>query len=361
MSLSSSLVFVRMASSRWRTKFVPTAMILAGLLVLARTVGSAEADSPATDDKAAGLLRDYRSDIVFIKSKGGAGSGFVLSLKGRRFLASNAHVLAALRSPTLTLLDRSPLKLKPGGASVAVGHDVILLEVLEGGKGMPLVESFETEVAVNDAIAVYGNTGGGNVVTVIKGKVLGIGPDRVEISAEIEHGNSGSPIIHVPSGKVIGVATYVTADELLSGRKKLRRFGYRLDTVKQWQQVDWATFYGEADKLEKIQDTTTDLKKVVEELDGLNLRRNKSRKYAYETPVIRDALDNFYSTIGRAQNQGDADRAVKSLLSALRGVTQSSPTTPKPTFTYDFFRRQFIEQESDRTEIMKLFANILQK
>ena len=58
--------------------------------------------------------------------------------------------------------------------------------------------------------------------------------------------------------------------------------------------------------------------------------------------------------------QSDAERATKNLLGALRGVTQSSPTRPKPTFTYYFLRRQFIEQESDRTESMKLFVNILQ-
>jgi hypothetical protein len=132
-----------------------------------RVAASAQNDAPAKADKATDLLRGFRSDIVLIKGKAGSGSGFVVNLKDRKFLASNAHVMAAVKSPTFSPLDRSLLRLKPGAASVAVGHDVILLEVLQGGRGMPLIESFETEVAVNDPIVVYGNTRGGDVVTAI--------------------------------------------------------------------------------------------------------------------------------------------------------------------------------------------------
>lgn len=343
-------------------RFVAAALLFTSLLVQPHRSARAEADSATAtpDDKAAALLRDYRGDVVLIKGKAGAGSGFIINLKGRKFLASNAHVLAGVRAPTFAPLDRSLLKLKPGAASVAVGHDIILLEVLEGGTGMPLVESFETEVKVNDAIAVYGNTGGGDVVTVIKGKLLGLGPDRIEINAAIEHGNSGSPIIHERTGKVIGIATYATTDDLLSGEQQVRRFGYRLDSVKQWQAVDWARFYAEADQLEKMQATTTDLKKAFLELNGLNLRRTKARKFAYETLAIREALDKFFATVVDAQSQADANRARNNLLGALRGATQPGPTTPKPTFQYEHFRRQSLAEENDRGELLKGFGRILQ-
>lgn len=351
--------FGHKATMRRLAPFVLRGAIFAGLVFMGQAAASAQSNASMKGDRTTDLLRDHGSDVVLIKGKAGSGSGFIVNLMDRKYLVSNAHVMAAVRTPTFTPIDRTLLRLKPGAASVAVSHDIILLEVLQGGNGIPLVESFETEVAVNDAIAVYGNTGGGDVVTVIKGKLLGIGPNRIEISAEIERGNSGSPIIHVPSGKVIGVATYATADDLLSGEKKIRRFGYRLDTVKQWQPVDWARFYAEADRLEKNLDTTTELKQAFLELNGLNQRSNKVRVYAYDTPVIRDSLDKFYSSLDAAETKRDADHAVNTLLGSLRGV--SSPTTTKPVFTYDYFRRQYTEQDGDRTEIMKLFVRILQK
>ena len=62
------------------------------------------------------------------------------------------------------------------------------------------------------------------------------------MDALIEPGNSGGPIIHLRSGKVIGVATYATCSDKLSGEKAARRFGYRLDTVALWQHIDYKQF-----------------------------------------------------------------------------------------------------------------------
>ena len=350
--------FIRARGSMRSTGSLRVLLLLAGVFTFLPFTERADTNTAAKADLSNDFLRDHRSDIVLIKGKTGSGTGFIFTRSGRKFLASNAHVIAGIKAPTLIPMDRSLLKLKSGGASVAVGHDIVLMELEEGGKGMPLVESFESEVAVNDPIAVYGNTGGGDVVTVTQGKLAGIGPNRIEIDAEIERGNSGSPIVHVPSGKVIGVATYATTDDLLSGEKKIRRFGYRLDTVKQWQPMIWARFYTEADMLEKIQRTTMELKQAFLELNGLNQRVKKTRVYAYDSPVLRNGLDDFYGRLDDAESQPEADRAVDNLLGTLRGVSQSYPILPKPNFTYDYFRRQFAEEESDRAELMKLFVKI---
>lgn len=346
------------AGSVWRARLAATAFSVVAGLGCVCALG-AESEAAPKDDQATRLLNDHRSDVVLIKGKSGAaGSGFVLNQKGRKFFTSNAHVLAGVRAPTFTTLDQTPLKLKPGTALVAVGHDILMYEVLESGSGIPGPDTFAGTVAINDPIAVCGNTGGSDVITLIKGKVLGIGPDRIEISAEIERGNSGSPILHLPSGKVIGVATYVTREEVFSGEKKIRRFGYRLDTVKQWQPVDWARFYAEADKLEKIENVTGELAHAFSELNGLNQRTNKVRKFAYDLPPIRNALDDFYGSL-EVRNQQEADRVVDNLLANLRSVSQADVTSLKTTFTYDCFRRRYVDQQEARTEIMDLIVKVM--
>lgn len=349
--------FIRQTVSRRLIQLTPC--LLAALLIAPIASRSAESDK-AKDEQVASFLRAHQGDIVLIKGKDGAGSGFVFERGGRRFLASNAHVMAGVRAPKFSTLDRSTLKFKGTPATVAVGHDILLLE-LDSTNGIPAMEAFEAEVAVNDAIVVYGNTGGSDVATAIKGKLIGIGPNRIEVDAEIEHGNSGSPIVHLQSGKVIGVATYATTDDLLSGDTKIRRFGYRLDTVKQWQPVEWGRFYTEADRLEKFQETTTELRKAFLELNGLNQRKTKVRLFAYESPVIRQALDGFYQRLDGARSEQDANSAVNSLLGSLRGVSQGGPTTVKPSFTYEYFRQQYSEDEAVRTEVMRLLVKIFQK
>ena len=51
---------------------------------------------------------------------------------------------------------------------------------------------------------------GGGVINTIISQLTGIGSNLVESDAQFVHGNSGSPIIDVKNGKVIGVATYLT-------------------------------------------------------------------------------------------------------------------------------------------------------
>ena len=64
------------------------------------------------------------------------------------------------------------------------------------------------------------------------------------------------------SGKVIGLATYLTIRKFDSATKQevkdpiVRRFGYRIDSVKKWQPVLWPTFAAQARQVEGIEATT---------------------------------------------------------------------------------------------------------
>ena len=334
---------------------------MAGLAAISPLTSGGQTDSPAEETKSGSLMRDYRDSIVLINGKNGAGSGFIFTRAGRRFLVSNAHVFAGIKSPTFAPLDRSTLRFKPGPALLAVGEDLMMLELQPGTNGIPLVENFEQTVHMNAPVVVYGNTSGEDVATAIEGRVVGIGTDRLEIDAGIEHGNSGSPIIHVPSGKAIGVVTYAKRDNLLSGEKKVRRFGYRLDTVKQWEPVDWTKFYAEADALKNMSDTTVEMKRAFLELSTMPQREKKARQYSYETDALREALDDFYSGIRRPASRDAVERTADDLVENIRQVSRSHPASLNPTFMYDYFRTKLNEQERDRAEIMKLFVKTLQK
>ena len=106
--------------SRWQIPLILVAILLVCCMASASAAPAEKGDAPEKKDKASALLRDYRGDIVLIKGKAGSGSGFIADIKGRKFMVSNAHVLAAIKAPTFTLLDRTPLKFKPGAASVAL-------------------------------------------------------------------------------------------------------------------------------------------------------------------------------------------------------------------------------------------------
>ena len=96
-----------------------------------------------------------------------------------------------------------------GPGEVAAGPDIARMAVINPAPQHPLevMTDFEANVHIGDEVAVLGNSGGGGVVTALKGKA-GIGPDRLEVSAEFRA--TVAVRSFMKTGKVIGIATYLT-------------------------------------------------------------------------------------------------------------------------------------------------------
>ena len=97
------------------------------------------------------------------------------------------------------------------------------------------------------------------------GKVLGVGPDRIEFDNPVYHGNSGGPVFHVKSGKVIGVVTEAvkvdTSDALDKAsfasrnsaiHSSMRYFGLRIDNLPTTEPIDWRRFQNETAFLDQF-------------------------------------------------------------------------------------------------------------
>jgi len=322
------------------------------MIVLACGLALASAGRAADKDKAAALVRDHRSGLVFFEGRSGMGSGFITDIKGRKFLITNAHVLAAIKAATFKLLDRTVVRV--GAASVAMGHDLIALTVVEGGTAIPTVASLDKEAQIGDTVVVLGNAEGAGVVNLLEGKLTGIGPDRVEVDAPFVPGNSGSPIIHVQSGKVIGVATYVMVKKIGPREEKVRRFGFRLDSVQQWQSIDWKRFYAEADVMERVKKTTGEFADLLNDLG-----RHGRPTHNYDSPGIRSALDSVYMARGVRPGPRYAPGGGQNLLTLLHTASRNDLADAKMRCTYDFFRRQLETEERSREEILGIFDKML--
>jgi Trypsin-like peptidase domain len=324
----------------------------AAALALACGLFFTNANAAEPETGAAKLVREYRDGLVFVEGKAGKGSGFIAEVKGKKFLFTNAHVLAGIKNAKFELLDRTPVQI--GASFAAVGHDMVAVTVLAGGTALPSVASVDKETSIGDDVVVLGNAEGAGVVNLLQGKLTGIGPNLVEVDAPFVPGNSGSPIIHVPTGKVIGIATYLTIKKTGPREEKVRRFGYRLDSVQKWQPIEWNRFYAEADAMSGIEKTTGEFVKLLNDF-GRNGRPTRE----YEAPAIRAALDNFNRSRSQRGGQREADRAVETLLMSLKSASQSDVTVAKTRFAYDFFIRQLDDEARDREEISKVFDQAL--
>jgi len=319
---------------------------------------SAGASPSPAEDRSAEIIRNLTDSLVFIEGENKAGSGFICNLEKHKCLVTNIHVMNENKNPKFTLLDGSPIQV--GDAYAAVDHDIFSFLVTSGGKEIEVMQSVEQNVAIDDEVVVLGNAEGARVINAIEGTVVGIGPNLVEVSAPFVAGNSGSPVIHKKTGKVIGVATYIVERITPAGNRaeaperKIRRFAYRLDTIKKWQPVYWPEFYDEGARMDNIELVTRDLETFCRELAGGRLRPGSYKAAAIQTPV-----ENYMElTGGTRRSRYDLLNAKKDLLLSIRSASQQDVSQAKTKLTYDYFQRELMDQQGVRDAFAKYFDSL---
>lgn len=316
--------------------------------------------SGAPSPEVAEIISSSRDCLVVIEGENGTGSGFVCGLDGQPWLLTNAHVLAGNPRPRFTKLNGTELSLGP--ASLGVGHDICRISAPGGTAMLEAMTDTDKVVRIGDAVAVLGNAEGAGVIKPFEGRIVGLGPNLVEVDAPFVPGNSGSPIIHVPTGKVLGIATYLVTrkvDPKGDGtvETSIRRFGYRLDSVKTWEPVDWARFYAQAAQVDRIQATGEDFVRLFADA------REKSISSAnYTNSQIKRALETFerVAKSGRRMSAADLGNARRALLGDLRIAAMTDINAFDARTAYDYFRREVADEKKFRDDVYTGFTRAME-
>lgn len=316
--------------------------------------------NPTTQAATAELVKTYSNSLVFVSGTTGDGSGFLAKYSTGNFLFTNAHVAAGVRGATFKTLEGTEVKL--GAASCAVGHDVFLMQATTSGQPFEIMKEVDQNASIGDEVVVLGNAEGAGVINTIVGKIVGLGPQLVEVDAPFQPGNSGSPIIHLKSGKVIGLATYAMIRRYDPATKEpvkkpvVRRFGYRLDSIKSWQPVNWQTFFAQANEVETIEKLTADLAAFLNDLaDGKGIHTE-----IHSNPAIKSRIDAWHAARAKGLSPRDAAMANQSLIAFLKVACQSDVTAARQRITFDYFQRKLADQQKERDEISKIFSDLIQ-
>ena len=331
------------------------------ITVAAEPPRPAPASEPVPASTAADLVKAHRNNLVFVSGTDGSGSGFIAKLGAENFLFTNAHVAAEIKGAGFKTLDGA--KVAGGVATIAVGHDIFRMQLPAGGAPLEVMQGVDENARIDDEIVVLGNAEGAGVINTIKGKIVGIGPQLVEVDAPFQPGNSGSPIIHLKTAKVIGVATYLSVKKYDVATKEvlktpvIRRFGYRLDTVKTWQPVNWRAFLAQATDLQTIEKLTRDLDAFLIDLaeDG------RVSPGAHANPAIKSRIDQWQASRNRHQSLKDAAAANQNFIAFLKVACRADITAARQRLTYDYFQRVLGEQERDRTAVAEIFDKIIKE
>jgi len=178
--------------------------------------------------------------ICIIKTRTGSGTGFLHVMEGRAYVISNIHVIGDAED--LKMTTGSGRVLKPLLFELAHDRDLVRIQLAEvfDPSSPYLFLGPQGSASLDDEVAVYGNSGGKGVITLLRGKVNGISFDEIETDAEFISGNSGSPILNA-TNEIIGVATILYSglspqDWTVENTRftEARRFGVRINSNIKW-------------------------------------------------------------------------------------------------------------------------------
>ena len=248
----------------------------------------------------------------------------MLELDGQAYLVTNEHVARGGHPLSARLLNGRKLTL----TSVGLAENADLIRFGFAETDVPALTPGTELPDLGLPIAVFGNSDGGGVATGLRGRVVGAGPDQIEVDAGFVQGNSGSPIVD-GEGRVLAIATYavrrVEPDNWLKAGTRfnqVRRFGLRLEGV-QWKSVKPAAYFARADALADAATFCRDLYDLrftrahVDPRTGLlqyDYRQNKSR-YRRNVGMCRalaDAVTTWNAAMVRAEETRAAMEAAHS-------------------------------------------------
>jgi len=203
--------------------------------------------------------QEQSAAVFLISSPESTGTGFACLYRGKEFVATNLHVLDG--ASAITVKSQLGGIVPLSGKMIAGGDaDICLLGVQSSFKEMGIkpLEFFESsfkQTKVGDAVVCLGNGLGNGVITETKGRINAYGTPRLEIDCPVVHGNSGGPVIHLDSGKVVGLVTEAENNKLTfdalgvaasksvdSQVKEISYFAHRIDSVTKWNGTSIADY-----------------------------------------------------------------------------------------------------------------------
>jgi S1-C subfamily serine protease len=222
---------------------------------------SAKTTSGSGGEAQIGITEEMLNAVIVIKGREGSGTGFLARDASNVYIYSNIHVI--MGNSGLTFTDRQGMKYKPLGMEFAPDRDLLRLPVDVDNTPLKII----TPRGVNVPVSVCGNAEGEGIVRAINGKMIGVGPKKIETDALFVKGNSGSPIL-TEDGGVVGIATYVRRTNVdwvntNTPFTVVRRFGYRVDNVPRWLKLSPKTFVKESDKVRQRAERLMNIAEVV--------------------------------------------------------------------------------------------------
>lgn len=277
--------------------------------------------TPTTDE----LKRRIEKSIVTIEysesnrqGQGAGGTGFLVDYEGRKYVATNIHVLEGeadtqvrlawhhgprpgpASNPRLRQKSRVKLSFQDfakeiirlpvptaksvDGTPISLGTELLLsaerdIALIPATTTAPALKLSKTPPTRELECLVIGDPEAARTLLVLDAEISQIGPDRIELDrlrgGELKPGMSGSPVVNSTTGEVIGIISYLTKrtdwkeDVIVPGafgasvvrimEQEIRNFAYRLDNAEDLRKHSWQEFVRDCLMLVAMEERTANV------------------------------------------------------------------------------------------------------
>jgi S1-C subfamily serine protease len=327
------------------------------------------------------LTNEQIQAMVTVKGDNAQGAGFLMRSAEGTFVVTNLHLLAA--NPNLKIFTNSGAPVTTRSLKGATDRDLAFFTIQDDHFSyLPLPADAANSIEVGEQVIIP-NIGQQTDVLLGKlGKVIGMGPERIDFDNAMGPGSSGAPVIHVKSGNVLALVTAVEQVDLSDDLAQawpanpppgsagiIPYFGLRLNSVQGWETYDWPRFLAETTFLKQFHHDTRCLDSY---LNGKH-RRARSGSEEIGPPDTHYFLNN--TKISKANDaykqlcSGGADRnqrleAARELLSDLGSIADTDISTLQGmTSLYSFnqvwAREEMAYRKALKKELDDLGGNIV--
>ncbi|MGL5017414.1 MAG: hypothetical protein ACRDBP_04720 [Luteolibacter sp.] len=207
------------------------------------------------------LIAQSLHKILVMEGKGGKPSGaFLAPHDGKILLFASAKWLDENPRPTVTQQSKSPLAL---GEELTCPAGVDLVCLHPAANDLPHFEwaGPAEKPAVGARVVVISLDPATKLSRGIGGSIRGIGPDTMELDAELTPEMTGAPVLSLDSGKIIGIVAPQIAgveNEWAIGTRHegSRNFATRIDRIQEWKPSDLGRYAKEAAYIQAINQRT---------------------------------------------------------------------------------------------------------
>jgi S1-C subfamily serine protease len=310
--------------------------------------GASPAAPPERTTPIVKLAAEQAQAVVLIKGDNAEGTGFLVKTGDGPVVVTNIHVISNNPNLQITASTGAPITIL--SYKGALDRDLAMIAIKDANYSyIPLATDVAATVETGDEVVTPGNSEGGEVMLNTGGKILGIGPQRVEFDNPIYHGNSGGPVFHTKSGSVIGVVTEAVKIDVSNGVDQasfqsrnsaiagtMRYFGLRMDNVPGWEAYDWNRLQTETAFLDQFDKRSRCLDSYLNAPDD-----NKPEDIVYrEDDKIMKANNDYFSHAngGDSSQRMDALREWQSDLANLVSADMEAIQNPNNFYAFDQLR-----------------------